>query len=68
MQGELNRPPEEIEAANTFRESMIPRADAHFRSHPLWHGWSLMEAFLAGIDYARKADRSSYPTEGDADA
>jgi len=27
-----------------------------------------MEAFLAGIDYARKADRSSYPTEGDADA
>jgi hypothetical protein len=59
------RPHEEIVAANAFREAMIPRADAYTGPYPLWHGFSLMEAFFAGIDYARKVDRpASNQNEG----
>lgn len=48
------RPIEELQAGNAFRETLIPRADAHNIGAPLWYGWAIMDAFLAGIDYARK--------------
>jgi hypothetical protein len=59
-----DRPIEELKAGDAFRESMIPRADLP-GPYPLWHGWVIMDAFLAGIDYARV-----YPNcpQGDHDA
>lgn len=47
------RPIEEIQAGDAFVQSLVPRADVA-RPYPLWHGWAIMDAFLAGIDYARK--------------
>lgn len=49
-----DRPIEELQAGDAFRASLVPRADAMQGSAPLWHGWAIMDAFLAGIDYARK--------------
>lgn len=51
---ETERPLEELQAGNEFRKSLCPRADAAKDGSPLWHGWAIMDAFLAGIDYARK--------------
>ncbi len=48
---------EEIKAGDTFRASLIERADGYANGYaPLWHGWAIMDAFLAGIDYARRVD------------
>lgn len=44
----------EIQAGNTFRDTLVPRADSMSGHAPLWHGWVIMDAFLAGIDYARE--------------
>lgn len=49
-----DRPIEEIQAGDAFRMSLVPRCDMIRVGAPLWHGWALMDAFLAGIDYARK--------------
>lgn len=54
------RPIEEIEAGDAFRRSVILRSDdVSNDGSPLWHGWVIMDAFLAGIDYARKTDNGS---------
>jgi hypothetical protein len=45
------RPIEELQAGNAFRETLIPRADD--KANLMWHGWAIMDAFLAGIDWAR---------------
>lgn len=50
----LDRPIEDLEAANAFRDSMVARADSEWHGAPLWHGWALFDAFLAGIDHERK--------------
>jgi len=50
------RPLEEIKAGHEFRESLIPRADDWRGGAPMWFGWSIMDAFLAGIDWARAKD------------
>lgn len=52
-------------AAVAFRDRLVPKADllAH-GVYPLWLGWALIEAFLAGIDYARKTDRSEVKDAG----
>lgn len=55
-----DRPVEEILAGNAFRDTLVPRADSDSYGAPLWHGWAIMDAFLAGIDHARKAPM---PTE-----
>lgn len=48
------RPIEEITAGDAFRNSMLFRVDrVADDGAPLWHGWVIMDAFLAGIDYAR---------------
>lgn len=52
------RPIEELKAGDAFRQSMLPKADSDFHGAPLWHGWVIMEAFLAGIDYARDLPKS----------
>ena len=42
-----------ILAGNDFRESVLEKADAWKGTAPLWHGWAIMDAFLAGIEWAR---------------
>ena len=49
-----DRPIEDLQAANAFRDTMVPRADSDWHGAPLWHGWAIFDAFLAGMDYARK--------------
>lgn len=53
------RPIEELIAGEAFRNTLVQRADADHHGAPLWYGWALMDAFLAGIDYARKAYAST---------
>lgn len=44
-----------IRAGFEFRTRMIEKAD-RFEGHaPLWYGWVIMEAFKAGVAYARNA-------------
>lgn len=50
------RPIEEIQAGDDFRKGLIEKADSTHHGAPLWYGWALMAAFLAGIDYARRVD------------
>jgi hypothetical protein len=50
-----DRPIEDLKAGDDFRRSLIPRADGDRGGAPLWHGWALMDAFLAGVDHARRA-------------
>lgn len=49
----VDRPIEELKASDEFRRSLILRADAMNGGAPLWHGWAIMDAFIAGIDYAQ---------------
>ena len=51
------RPIEELKAGYKFRDSLVPKADAILAGSPVWYGWALMEAFMAGIDYARTRAR-----------
>lgn len=44
---------DDLRAGNTFRESLVPRADGLRDGAPVWFGWALMDAFLAGVEYAR---------------
>jgi hypothetical protein len=53
-----DRPIEDLLAGDDFRRSLKPRADAWRGAAPLWHGWAVMDAFLAGIDHARKAEKT----------
>lgn len=53
---------EDLIAGNAFRETLVPRADQMRAGCPLWHGWAIMDAFLAGVDYARSS--SSRPKAG----
>lgn len=48
------RPTEDLVAGDDFRRSLIERADSFNGEAPLWHGWAIMDAFLAGIDYAKR--------------
>ncbi len=47
---------EQLLAAYSFVENMNPQADTHTIGgvFPLWHGWALREAFLAGIAWERE--------------
>lgn len=39
-------------AASQFRDTLVPRADAHAAGvYPLWHGWALFDAFTAGAKW-----------------
>ena len=48
-------PYDDLVAGDTFRNSLLPRADVK-KPFPLWHGWALMDAFLAGAEYARSSE------------
>lgn len=46
------------EAAHQFTETLVPRADAQGgpwpSEYPLWHGWAIREAFVAGYNWKIK--------------
>jgi hypothetical protein len=46
----------DIVAAGDFRQALIRngRVDAHHRGFPLWHGWVIVEAYLAGVRAERE--------------
>lgn len=47
-------PLELLEAGNKFRDSLVERADAEGQGHaPLWYGWAIMDAFIAGAKFGR---------------
>lgn len=51
------------QAAVAFRESLVPRADhLHLGHYPMWYGWALYDAFIAG---AKCAQSASAPKESD---
>jgi hypothetical protein len=58
-----DRPIEDLEAANAFRETLVPKADFMSGMAPLWHGWAIFDAFLAGVDYARSHDQQKAETK-----
>jgi len=43
---------DDVVAGNEFRDSLVPKADAERGGSPLWHGWAIMDAFLAGVAHA----------------
>ena len=47
-----NKPIEDLQAGDAFRSTLINKADGWDRNAPLWHGWAIMDAFLAGVDYS----------------
>lgn len=49
-----DRPIEDLQAADAFRNTLIERSDAMRGGAPLWHGWAIFDAFLAGLDHARR--------------
>ena len=41
--------PAAIESAAAFRDSLVPRADKmEHGKYPLWYGWAICEAYMAG--------------------
>lgn len=53
-----DRPVEELHAADAFVLTITTRADAYSDTRgPLWHGWAVFDAFLAGVDYARQEQK-----------
>lgn len=49
------RPIEDLQAADAFRASLLDRPDGYAGAAPLWHGWAIFDAFLAGLDHARRS-------------
>lgn len=53
-EGELTK---EHSAAYDFVDVMIPHAASQADGY-LWHGWALREAFMHGVEWARKESPS----------
>jgi hypothetical protein len=48
------RPMEQFVAGDAFIKTLVSKADADNRGAPLWHGWAVMDGFLAGIDWQKE--------------
>lgn len=57
----MKRADDEIEAGDAFRRDMVAKADIR-DPYPAWRGWVIMDAFLAGIDWARAQHSSDCAT------
>mgnify|MGYP001252625979 CR=1 FL=1 len=42
-----------MSAAYAFVDSMVSRADDNILDSPLWHGWALRDAFVAGATFKK---------------
>lgn len=50
-----------VAAAVAFRESLVPRADRmEHGQYPLWNGWAIYDAFVAGAQYATQSEKQSF--------
>jgi hypothetical protein len=45
----------DVVAAYAYVDSVLDTKDATLGLAPLWHGWALREAFLAGASHARRS-------------
>ena len=45
---------EEMSAGYDFRDQLIQKADGYIGTAPYWHGWAIMDAFLAGIEWQQQ--------------
>ena len=50
------------DAAHKFRDTLVPKADqlAH-GVYPLWHGWALYDAFVAGAQWQSRSKPQQQP-------
>ena len=46
-------PVTDLVAADEFRETLLARADAFAGQAPLWHGWVISDAYVAGLNAGR---------------
>jgi len=44
---------ENIVAAGEYRQKLIDRADGMIGLFPVWYGWAIVDAFLAGAEYQK---------------
>lgn len=44
-----------------YVEAMVPRADINHQYGPLWHGWALREAWLAGHAEGKRDAQEDQP-------
>jgi hypothetical protein len=52
-------PLELIREADAFRDTLITKADAHNGPYPLWHGWAILDAYIAGVMAERNRGKRS---------
>lgn len=46
---------EDLKAGDAFRDTLLDRADGYDEGEaPMWFGWAIMAAFLAGAEHARE--------------
>ena len=66
---ERNEVLKDIVAGDAFRNTLLARADARTvgGNYPLWHGWAIMDAFLAGAAFARSKPPTSIRALKNAD-
>lgn len=57
---------EAIAAGSDFRDALVTRADGYNGIAPLWHGWAIMDAFLAGAAWRAALSRLTPPKQDDA--
>ncbi len=46
-----------IDAACKHVDSKVAQADAHIGIAPMWYGWCVREAFLAGVEFEKDRAR-----------
>jgi hypothetical protein len=47
-----------IVAGAAYRSTLLTRADGTLNGCPFWHGWAIMDAFLAGVAHTQKKDKT----------
>lgn len=50
------RPIEQLIAGNAFRDTLVPKAEQRYLPELLWHGWAIMDGFLAGVDWRMETE------------
>jgi hypothetical protein len=54
----MSQEDDDLKAGDAFRDTLLDRADGYDESGaPLWFGWAIMAAFLAGAEYARSTSK-----------
>lgn len=43
-----------VMAGDAYRKTLVLRPDGTLNGYPFWHGWAIMDAFIAGATHAKK--------------